>query len=223
MGETVQLTSADGHQFDAYRAAPDGVPLGAVVVIQEIFGVNKHIRDVTEGFAREGYLAIAPAIFDRFSKGVELGYEEDDISIGRELKSKGNENLDNILADVEAAFDAVKDNGFVGITGYCWGGVIVWAAACRLNFDAASSYYGGGIIDLVNESPKCKTIMHFGREDESIPLEDVNIISTAHPKVIVHLYNAGHGFNCDRRRSYDEKSAELALIRTLKLFTGAIN
>jgi carboxymethylenebutenolidase len=127
------------------------------------------------------------------------------------------------LADVEAAFDAVKDNGFVGITGYCWGGVIVWAAACRLNFDAASSYYGGGIIDLVNESPKCKTIMHFGREDESIPLEDVNIISTAHPKVIVHLYNAGHGFNCDRRRSYDEKSAELALIRTLKLFTGAIN
>ena len=121
MGKTVQLTADDGHQLDAYRAVPDGVPLGAVVVIQEIFGVNSHIREVTDGFAREGYIAIAPAIFDRFEKDVELGYEADDISIGREFKTKGNKNLNNILADVKAAYEAVQDNSFVGITGYCWG------------------------------------------------------------------------------------------------------
>ena len=101
--------------------------------------------------------------------------------------------------------------------------MIVWAAACHLNFDAASSYYGGGIVDLINETPKCQTIMHFGREDDTIPLEDVNIISKAHPNVTIHLYDAGHGFNCDRRGSYDEKSAELALTRTLELFAGAIS
>ena len=220
MGEIIRLIAADGHQFDAYRSAPKGVPRGAVVVIQEIFGVNIHIKEVTDGFAREGYLAIAPAIFDRFERGVELGYENKDIAIGKVLKAKGNENLNEVLTDVEAAYDAVKDTGFVGITGYCWGGVIVWASACRLNFDAASSYYGGGIIELVDEKPKCKTIMHFGNEDQSIPINDVDLISKAHPDVGVHMYNAGHGFNCDRRGSYDEESAKLALTRTLELFSG---
>jgi len=223
MGEIIRLTSADGHKFDAYRTAPKSVPRGAVVVIQEIFGVNTHIKEVADGFAREGYLAIAPAIFDRFERGVDLGYEPNDISIGKDLKAKGNDNLQDILADVEAAYESVKDTGFVGITGYCWGGVVAWAAACRLKFDAASSYYGGGIIEFVDETPNCTTIMHFGREDKSIPIEDVNIISAAHQDISVFLYNAGHGFNCDHRSSYDEVSAKLALTRTLDLFSGVIN
>jgi len=222
MGETIQLTAADGHEFDAYRAAPEGEAKGAVVVIQEIFGVNNHIRDVTDGYAAEGYLAIAPAIFDRFERGIKLGYEADDMAIGRDFKARGNENLDNVLADVQAAYDAVKDAGKVGITGYCWGGVVVWAAACRLDFDAASSYYGGGIIDLVGEAPKCPTILHFGREDQSIPLDDVDAISAAHPDLDVYLYDAGHGFNCDRRGSYDEESSKTATLRTLDLFAGAL-
>ncbi len=222
MGETIQLTAADGHQFDAYRAEADGEARGAVVVIQEIFGVNIHIRDVTDGYASQGYLAIAPAIFDRFERGVDLGYEADDIAIGRDLKALGNENLDNVLADVKAAYDVAKDAGKVGITGYCWGGVVVWAAACRLDFDAASSYYGGGIIDLADETPKCPTILHFGKQDESIPLDDVNAISAAHPDLDVYLYDAGHGFNCDRRGSYDEESSKMATARALDLFSGAL-
>jgi carboxymethylenebutenolidase len=216
------LTAADGHQFDAYRAEADGEARGAVVVIQEIFGVNIHIRDVTDGYASQGYLAIAPAIFDRFERGVDLGYEADDIAIGRDLKALGNENLDNVLADVKAAYDVAKDAGKVGITGYCWGGVVVWAAACRLDFDAASSYYGGGIIDLADETPKCPTILHFGKQDESIPLDDVNAISAAHPDLDVYLYDAGHGFNCDRRGSYDEESSKMATARALDLFSGAL-
>ena len=223
MGKFVQLTSADGHQFDAYRAEPDGEVRGAVVVIQEVFGVNTHIREVADGFAREGYLAIAPAIFDRFERGVKLGYETDDIATGLVLKAKGNKNLANTLADVKATYDAVKDFGFVGIAGYCWGGVIVWAAACRLEFDAASSYYGGGIIDLVNEKPNCQIILHFGREDESIPLDDVNKILSAHPDLGIYLYNAGHGFNCNHRKSYHKESAKLASARTLELFEKALN
>ena len=223
MGEYVKLTAADGHQFDAYRAEPNAEVSGAVVVIQEIFGVNTHIREVTDAFAQEGYLAIAPAIFDRFERGIELGYEPDDIATGQILKAKGNENLKKVLADVKAAYDAVQGTGFVGITGYCWGGVVVWAAACRLKFDAASSYYGGGIIALVDEKPKCPAILHFGREDKSIPLEDVHKISLAHPGLDTHLYDAGHGFNCDRRGSYDEDAAKLAFERTLELFAGVIN
>jgi carboxymethylenebutenolidase len=220
MGEYVQLTARDDHKFDAYRAKPDTKIKGAVVVIQEIFGVNIHIREVADTFAQEGYLAIAPAIFDRFEKRVELGYESGDISIGKVLKAKGNKNLNNVIADVEAAFHAVQDTDFVGITGYCWGGVIAWAAACRLKFDAASSYYGGGIIDHVDEKPNCPTILHFGREDKTIPLEDVHKISMAHPELSTHLYDAGHGFNCDHRGSYDEGASKLAFDRTLELFAG---
>jgi carboxymethylenebutenolidase len=223
MGEIIQLTAADGHEFDAYRAVPEGQAKGAVVVIQEIFGVNIHIRDVTDGFAADGYAAIAPAIFDRFERGVELGYEADDITAGRALKARGNENLDNVLADVGAAHDAVMDAGKVGITGYCWGAVVVWAAACRLNFDAAACYYGTGIIDLVGETPKCPTVLHFGRHDASIPPADVDAISAAHPDLDVHLYDAGHGFNCDRRGAYDEDASKTARARTMALFAGALH
>ncbi|MDA0305610.1 MAG: dienelactone hydrolase family protein [Proteobacteria bacterium] len=222
MGEIIRLAAADGHEFDAYKAAPEGAPRGAIVVIQEIFGVNSHIREDTDGFAEQGYVAIAPAIFDRFQRGVELGYEDDDKTIGRGLKAQGNENLDLVMADVKAARDAAMEAigsaGKVGITGYCWGGVVVWAAACRLEFDAAAAYYGGGIIDLNDETPKCPTILHFGKHDASIPLTDVDAIAAAHPEVAVNIYDAGHGFNCDHRPEYHEESAKLALTRTMALF-----
>ncbi len=222
MGETIQLTAADGHVFDAYRARPEGDAKGAIVVIQEIFGVNVHIRDVADGYAAEGYLAVAPAIFDRFEKGVELGYTPDDIALGREYKAKANENLGNVMADVHAGWESVCAAGKVGVVGYCWGGVVVWAAACRLNFDAASGYYGAGIIELNDETPKCPTMLHFGKHDQSIPMADVDAISAAHPEVSVYVYDAGHGFNCDRRDSYDEESARTALRRTLGLFAGNV-
>ena len=222
MGETIQLTAADGHEFDAYRAQPEGEAKGAIVVIQEIFGVNGHIRDVADGYAAEGYLAVAPAIFDRFEKGVDLDYTADGIAVGREFKARGNENLDNVMADVRAAWEAASGAGKVGITGYCWGGFVVWAAACRLDFDAAAGYYGGGILELNDETPKCPTILHFGNNDQSIPMADVDAISAAHPEVPVYIYDAGHGFNCDRRDSYDEESARTARARTLKLFAGNV-
>jgi len=218
VGEIIRLTAADGHEFDAYKATPEGDAKGAIVVIQEIFGVNIHIREDTDRFAEQGYVAIAPAIFDRFQRGVDLSYEDDDKTIGRGLKAQGNENLDLVMADVKAAHDALSSAGKVGITGYCWGGVVVWAAACRLEFDAAAAYYGGGIIDLNDETPKCPTILHFGKHDASIPLADVDVIAAAHPEVAVNIYDAGHGFNCDHRPEYHEESAQSALKRTLNLF-----
>ena len=226
MGETIQLTAADGHQFDAYISEPGARPQGdakgetkgGIVVIQEIFGVNGHIRDGADGYAAEGYTAIAPALFDRFEKGVDLGYEDDDKTVGRDLKAKGNENLENVMADVKAAWEAASSAGKVGITGYCWGGFVVWAAACRLNFAAAAGYYGGGIIELNHEAPKCPTILHFGKNDQSIPMDDVDAISTAHPEVSVYIYDAGHGFNCDRRPEFNEEASKTSLKRTLDLF-----
>ena len=226
MGETITLTAADGHELSAYRAGPEGEAKGAVVVIQEIFGVNGHIRDVTDGYAAEGYLSIAPAIFDRFERGVELDYTDEGMAVGRALKAQGNDNLDAVMADVAAAHANVAEAGpgdnKVGITGYCWGGVVVWAAACRLGFDAAACYYGGGIVDLKDETPKCPTILHFGNQDASIPMEDVDAISAAHPDLAVYVYDAGHGFNCDRRGVYDEESAKTARKRTLELFAGNV-
>ncbi|MFQ5763753.1 MAG: dienelactone hydrolase family protein [Rhodospirillales bacterium] len=218
MGEIIQIIASDGHELSAYRAKPEGEARGGVVVIQEVFGVNGHIRDVADGYAAEGYLAVAPALFDRFERGIELGYTDDDITIGREYKARGNESLDLVLADVRAASEAARAAGKVGITGYCWGGFVVWAAACRLDFDAAASYYGGGILELKDETPKCPIIMHFGEKDQSIPIADVDAISAAHPEIPVHVYDAGHGFNCDRRGSYHEESARTALTRTLDLF-----
>ncbi len=227
MGEIIRLTAADGHEFDAYKAEPEGEPQGSpkggVVVIQEIFGVNGHIREVADGFAKDGYVAIAPAIFDRWQRGAEFDYDDDGKTAGRALKAQGNDNLDQVMADVQAAAEAVRAAGpgdnKVGITGYCWGGVVVWAAACRLDFDAAAGYYGGGIVDLKDETPKCPIILHFGRNDASIPMADVDAISAAHPDLPVHVYDdAGHGFNCDRRPEYHEESAKIALGRTLQLF-----
>ncbi len=218
MPQTVQLTASDGHTFDAYRADPEGTPLGAVVVIQEVFGVNVHIRDLVERWAAVGYTAIAPALYDRWERGFEVGYEPADIEQGRAHKATANEHLDQVMADVEAARVAVADAGRVGVVGYCWGGFVTYLAACRLNVQAASGYYGGGIMDVIAETPKCPTILHFGDSDASIPLSDAEAIGTAHPDVGVYIYQAGHGFHCDMRGSYDPRSAAIAGMRTTQLF-----
>ncbi|HSR54853.1 MAG TPA: dienelactone hydrolase family protein [Alphaproteobacteria bacterium] len=214
MGQTVKLTAADGFELDAYRADPAGTPKGAVVIIQEIFGVNKHIKEVCDGYAADGYVAIAPALFDRVEKGMELGYDPESQETGK--STRGKLNWDDSLADAQAAAEAVRDAGKVAIIGYCFGGSVAWLAATRGNFDAAVSYYGGNAADFADEKPKCPIICHIGTEDRGIGPEKVEKIKSAQPDVPVYMYEgAGHGFNCDHRGSYHEESAKLARQRTL--------
>ena len=218
MGQDITLISSDGFKFGAYRCDPDGTTKGAIIVVQEIFGVNRHIRDVTERFANVGYTAIAPALFDRWHKDFDGGYNADDMSVGRDLKAQANAELDKVLADVEAACENVADAGKVGITGFCWGGFIAWMAACRLNVDASVAYYGGGIIDYNDEELKCPTIAHFGREDASIPMADVEVIEAGHPSAEIFVYEADHGFHCDQRGQFNPRAANIAGMRTIRLF-----
>ena len=215
MGETVRLRAADGFEPSAYVARPAGKPKGALVVIQEIFGVNGHIRRVADGFATDGYLAIAPALFDRIRPGITLGYGENEIQEGIALK--GQSSTENALADIAAARDFVKEAGKAAVIGYCWGGFLAWVSATRLpGLAAAVSYYGGGIGTVAQEQPRCPVLMHFGEKDHAIPLTDVEKVRAAHPKgVEIHVYPAGHGFNCDERASYDAESAKIARERTL--------
>jgi carboxymethylenebutenolidase len=223
LGKTVTLTASDGHKFSAYRAEPKGKPRGGVVVIQEIFGVNDHIRKVTDGYAAEGYVAIAPALFDRIKPGFEVGYSEADIATGRDMKGKAN--TDAALRDIAAARDAIKDSGKLGVVGYCWGGFLAWLAATRLDgFAASSSYYGGGIGTVAEEKPRCPVIMHFGDKDHAIPLTEVDKVRAAQKgrPVEIHVYAAGHGFNCDQRGSHHAESAKLARERTLDFFRKQI-
>ncbi len=223
MGEAIRLTSLDGFEFDAYRTNPEGTAKGGVVVVQEIFGVNVHIRAVCDRYAEAGYLAIAPAIYDRIEPGLELGYEPDDIPRGREIR--GRCDMADVIADVAAAADAAAEAGKVGIVGYCWGGLIVYIAACRLGgrLACASGYYGGGIVQYLNETPAVPLMLHFGSLDASIPLTDVERIGPAHPEIAVHLYEgADHGFNCDLRAQFNPAAAALALERTLALFAEHI-
>jgi carboxymethylenebutenolidase len=215
MGQNVTLTSEDGHRFAAYRATPAGTPRGGLVVIQEIFGVNSHIRKVTDGFAAEGYVALAPALFDRVQPGYETGYGPQDIEQGRTIR--GKVGLDEMVKDVRAAVRALAAEGRrVGVVGYCMGGTLAWLSATRIDGVAAAvGYYGGGIADAVNEKPRCPVLLHFGETDASIPKEHWEKVRAAHPAVPVHIYPAGHGFNCDERGSYHAESAALARERTL--------
>jgi carboxymethylenebutenolidase len=215
VGETVRLRTADGFEPSAYVARPAGTAKGALVVIQEIFGVNGHIRRVADGFAADGYLAIAPALFDRIRPGITLGYGENEIQEGIALK--GQSSTENALADIAAARDFVKEAGKAAVIGYCWGGFLAWVSATRLpGLAAAVSYYGGGIGTVAQEQPRCPVLMHFGEKDHAIPLSDVEKVRAAHPKgVEIHVYPAGHGFNCDERGSYDADSAKIARERTL--------
>ena len=220
MGHMIELTASDGHTLAAYRADPEGAPKAGVVVIQEIFGVNAHIREVADDYAAQGYLAIAPALFDRSRPGVELGYDESAIAEGRDLAF----SLDPALPvlDVEAAVKVAASAGQVGVVGYCWGGSLTFLAACKLDIAAASSYYGGQIVAALEREPGlvpgAPLIMHFGEQDAGIPLDDVDRIRNAFPDVPIHLYDAGHGFNCDHRGSYDEASCRTARERTLDFF-----
>lgn len=217
MGNMIELSAGDGFRLAAYRADPAGAPRGGLVVIQEIFGVNSHIRDVCDGYAADGYRVIAPALFDRLEKGVELGYTAADIARGREFKAKAASDV--ALLDVDAARAAVASAGKVGIVGYCWGGLITWLAACRLKgFAGAASYYGGGILEAAAEQPRCPVIAHFGERDHVIPVAGVRTFAEAHADVAVYIYAADHGFNCDQRGSYDPAAATLARQRTLDFF-----
>lgn len=216
MAEFIELTAADGHKLAAWRAVPLGKPRGGVVVIQEIFGVNSHIRDVTERFSEQGYLAIAPALFDRYERGFETGYQPDDMVRARALMTALD--WDKAVLDVDAARGAAAAAGKVGTVGYCWGGSVSWLAACRLKIDAAVAYYGGQIDRFKEERPRCPVIMHFGKTDGHIPLSTVEAIQAAQPQVPVYLYDAGHGFSCDQRGSFDQAAHEQAWQRTLAFF-----
>jgi len=217
MGKTIELTAADGFLLSAYRAEPSIVPRGAVVVAQEIFGVNSHIKSVCDGFAKDGYIAIAPALFDRYERNVDIGYTAADIALGRALKARAT--TDAALQDIAAARNALSVAGNVGVVGYCWGGFITWMSACRLNgFACAVAYYGGGMLEAIAETPKCPVMAHFGERDSMIPVEGVKRFAAAHPHVELFIYAADHGFNCDQRASYDPDAAALARARTLQHF-----
>ncbi len=220
MGQTIELTASDGHTLSAYRADPAGTPKAGVVVIQEIFGVNAHIRDVADDYAAQGYLAIAPAIFDRSRPGVELGYDENAIAEGRALAFAMDPELP--VRDIDAAVKVASSAGKVGVVGYCWGGSLTFMAACKLDITAASGYYGGQIVAALDRepdlAPAAPLIMHFGERDAGIPLDDVDRIRKTFPDVPIYMYDAGHGFNCDHRASYDEASCRTARERTLEFF-----
>ena len=191
------------------------------MVVQEIFGVNVHIRSVADGYAADGFLAIAPALFDRAERGVELGYEQSDIENGIKIARGGTLDQDKILLDIRAAATEVKRAGKVGIVGYCWGGYLASLAAIELPdvISAAVGYYGGGVAGLIDRTPQVPLLLHFGEQDHAIPLTDVEKVGEAWPEATVHVYDgAEHGFNCDRRASFHPASAELARARSLEFF-----
>lgn len=215
-GEFTRLMARDGHEFDAYLAPTTSTPRGAIIVLQEIFGVNSHIRAVTEDFAAEGYVAIAPSLFDRVRREVELDYSPKSVEQGRGYVLQLKE--DKILADLTACINVVKRNGPVGVVGYCWGGSIAYLAACELPIRAAVSYYGTRTVQMLDRKPRVPVQYHFGAKDQSIPPESIEQIRAAHPQGEFHIYPAGHGFNCDQRESFDPESARLARERTLEFF-----
>ena len=212
MGEMTQLTASDGHQLSAYRAEPAGAPKAGVVILQEIFGITNHIQAVADEYARKGYLAIAPAMFDRIQAGVRLDYAEVEQARGLMMQL----NLDNAVEDMAAAADSVRTAGKVSIIGYCWGGAMADLAACRINVDAAVAYYGRMIVEWLDLKPACPVMYHFGETDPLIPAEMIEDIRASRPHGVFHTYpGAGHGFNCTERADFEPESAALALQRTL--------
>lgn len=212
MGDWIELQSTDAHRFDAYVARPLRKPRGGVVVAQEIFGVNAHIRRVTDRFAADGWLAIAPAVLDRAQRKVELGYDEAGVAAGREIVARVG--FDSALRDVAAAAAWAERAGAVGIVGFCWGGTLALLANTRMKMPAVS-YYGGRTMPFLHERQGAPLMFHFGRRDPLIPPEDVARIAAAFPRADVHEYEAGHGFNCDERADHDPAAARIALGRTL--------
>jgi carboxymethylenebutenolidase len=222
MGQFTDLKAADGQAIPAYVAQPAGKPKGGIVVIQEIFGVNSHIRSVADGYAAQGYLAVAPSTFHRVKPGVELGYEQEDMAAGMALKTAVEAlPAPGVMQDIQAAIQHAAQAGKVGIVGYCYGGLLTWRAACLLEgLSAAVPYYGGGVTtpDEIARKPKCPVMAHFGDQDHWISLESVEAFKKAHPEAEVHVYHANHGFNCDQRGSWNAEAAKLARERTLAFF-----
>ena len=221
MGTNITLTAADGFKLGGWRADPVGKPKGGLVVIQEIFGVNSHVRNVCDRFAAQGYTAVAPAVFDRIAPNFECGYSPAEVEHARTFIPK----IDwaKIMLDTSAAIDAVKSAGKVGIVGYCMGGTVSFLAACRLDgLSCASGYYGGGIAAAANEKPRVPTILHFGDQDQSIPMADVEKVKAARPETPIFVYHAGHGFHCDERASFSPFAAQVAGARTQELFAKHI-
>jgi carboxymethylenebutenolidase len=212
---TVELTAKGGHRLAAYRAEPKGKPRGGLVIIQEFFGINGHIRRVCDQYANDGYLVLSPAIFDRVERNVELGYDEAGMNKGRELRAKLV--LDNCMIDVQAAIDAAGSAGKVAPLGYCWGGSLAYLAAVRLNgLACAIGYYGAQIAGHSNETPRVPTLLHYAEVDEYIPQADIEKVRNAQPAVTIHQYpGTEHGFNCDDRKFWEPKAAALARERTL--------
>jgi carboxymethylenebutenolidase len=224
MGQFIHLSAADGCQIPAYVAQPAGKPKGGIVVLQEIFGVNAHIRSVTDGYAQQGYVAVAPAAFHRVQEGAELGYTDPDMQAGFALKLKVDAlPAPGVMQDVQAAIDhaARASGGKVGVVGYCWGGLLTWRAACTLNgLAAAAPYYGGGMTTPEESArqPKVPVMAHFSEQDKWMPMDAVQAFRKAQPAVQVFTYPGHHGFNCDARGAWHEPSAKQALERTLAFF-----
>jgi carboxymethylenebutenolidase len=212
MGTQVELTASDGHRLSAYLAEPKSAPRGGIVVIQEIFGVTRHIRAVADQYAAAGFLAVAPALFDRLERNVDVPYTDMAKGFGY-MQALNN---DQVMLDVRAGIDRVRAAGKVAVVGYCWGGTMAYLAAARLNIDAAVAYYGGGINRHTAEKPRAPMMFHFGEKDSHIPLSAVEQIKAAYPQGIYHLYAADHGFNCTDRASFEPASAKLALERSLE-------
>ena len=223
MGEFTTLMARDGHEYNAWLAAPHGGKRGArgaIVIAQEIFGVNHHIRGVADGYAADGYLVIAPCLFDRIRRGIELGYSQPETQEGRGYRTQIPK--EKTLLDLASSINVVKHAGRVAVIGYCWGGTLAYLAACELQVSCAVSYYGGQIKDHLDKHPRRPVLYHFGEKDPYIPAPDIERIRAADPNGEFHLYPADHGFNCDERASYDAASARLARERTLAFLTAQL-
>lgn len=215
---TVKIIAKDGHEFSAYCAQPQGTPRGGLIVIQEFFGVNGHIRRVADQYATDGYLAISPAIFDRVERDVELGYDEAGMNKGRDLRAKLD--LAKCMIDIQAAIDAAASAGKVAALGYCWGGSLAYIASARLDgLACAVGYYGAQIAAHSNETPRVPVLLHYAERDEYIPQRDIEKVAKAQPAITIYQYpGTEHGFNCDDRRFYEPKNAAVARERTLAFF-----
>jgi carboxymethylenebutenolidase len=221
MGSHIELVAADGHRLSAYLSSPPGRPRGGIVVIQEIFGVTRHIRAVTDQYAAAGFQSIAPALFDRVEPHVDVPYN--DVARGKDYVTRLKD--EQIILDVQAAIDYVRTAGKVAVVGYCWGGAVAYLAAAKNDVDAAVAYYGAAIGRHVADGaakPRVPIMFHFGDKDASNPLSVVEQNNTAVPEGIFHLYHAGHGFNCTERQSFEPVSAALALERSLEFLHRTI-
>jgi carboxymethylenebutenolidase len=216
-GNLIKMTGSDGFEFDVYHVEPTGDRKGGLVLIQEIFGVTDHIKEVCDGYAEDGYEVLAPSLYDRAHPGFQATYAEDDVA--RAIELAGKFPPPDVLDDIQLAIDQLKAKGPVFMTGYCYGGSVCWVAACRSEgLSAVAGYYGRLAAYYADQTPECPIIMHFGEHDASIPMSDVKKIQDLHPDIPIYVYDAGHGFNSDRRADYNEECAKLARERTLALF-----